>query len=258
MKFIIAFFSRYIPRHYQQRIAHVILRAISPFYKGNNFEDPIDGNTYRKLLPYGQNRKRPNALAPLSMSLERHRLIWLYLHEQTNFFTQPIKMLHVAPEYCFIRRFKRLANIDYITGDLISPWADIKMNVLNIPFDDNTFDVAMCNHVFEHVDDDKKAMSEFFRVLKPGGWGIFQVPIDYTRQNTYEDSSITDPKQRELHFWQHDHLRLYGLDYGKRLAQAGFVVTENNYVQAIGPQKAKRYALPANEFLYICHKPKPI
>lgn len=255
MKKIIGFFSRYIPRHIQQRIAHLILILFSPFYRGNKFEDPIDGNTYRKLLPYGQLNRRENALAPLSMSLERHRLIWLYLKEQTDFFTDKQRFLHVAPEYCYLRKFKKLKNLDYVTGDLISPWADVKMNVLDIPFKENDFDVAMCNHVFEHVDDDFIAMSEFFRVLKPGGWAIFQVPLDNTRDETYEDPTITDPAEREKHFWQHDHVRLYGKDYGKRLEKVGFEVTISDYIEEIGESLAKRYALPLGEMIYVCKKP---
>jgi SAM-dependent methyltransferase len=255
MQTLIGFFSRYIPRHIQQLFAHWILILLSPFFRGNKFEDPIDGKTYRKLLPYGQLNKRDNALAPLSMSLERHRLIWLYLKEKTDYFEKPQRFLHVAPEYCFLRKFKKLKHLDYVTGDLISPWADVKMDVRDIPFGDNEFDVAMCNHVFEHVDEDHKAMTEFFRVLKPGGWAIFQVPIDNTREETYEDASITDPKEREKHYWQHDHVRLYGKDYGKRLAKAGFNVEENNFMSEIGNERAERYALPKGEILYICSKP---
>lgn len=256
MKTLIKIFSRYIPRHIQQRFAHIILIILSPLYRGKIFEDPIDGKTYRKLLPYGQLNVRKNALAPLSMSLERHRLIWLYLKEKTNFFSENQRMLHVAPEYCFLRKFKKQINLDYVTGDLISPWADVKMDVRDIPFDDNEFDVAMCNHVFEHVDEDHLAMTEFLRVLKPGGWAIFQVPIDITRDETYEDASITDPKEREKEFWQHDHVRLYGNDYGKRLAKAGFEVEENDYIKEIGDELAIRYALPMGEKLYICRKPQ--
>ncbi len=256
MRWIIGLLSRYIPRHIQQVIAHRILMVLSVFYRGNRYQDPIDGKTYRKLLPYGQVNKRENALAPISMSLERHRLIWLYLKEKTDFFTAPQKFLHVAPEYCFLRKFKKQKNLTYVTGDLISPWADVKMDVRNIPFSDNEFDVAMCNHVFEHVVEDHQAMSEFYRVLKPGGWAIFQVPLDTTRETTFEDASITSPQEREKHFWQHDHVRLYGRDYGKRLTQAGFIVTENDFIKEVGPELSKRYALPLGEILYICRKPE--
>jgi len=115
--------------------------------------------------------------------------------------------------------------------------------------------MAMCNHVFEHVDEDYKAMTEFLRILKPGGWAIFQVPIDTTRDETYEDANIIDPKEREKHYWQHDHVRLYGNDYGKRLIKAGFEVEVNNFIEEIGAARAERYALPKGELLYICRKP---
>lgn len=255
MKLIISFATRFIPRHYLQKVSHLFLLFIAPFYRGTNFEDPIDGTTYRRLLPYGRLRPRKNALAPKSMSLERHRLIWLFMKEKTNFFSDNLKFLHIAPEYCFKLKFKKLKNLDYITGDLISPWADVKMDIQDIPFEENTFDVIMCNHVLEHVDDDKKSMEEFYRVMKPGGWGIFMVPVDYNNEVTLEDPNITDPKEREAHYWQSDHLRLYGKDYGKKLASVGFDVDESDFLKQLDPELAKRFALPPEEIVYYCKKP---
>lgn len=256
IKYIIALATRFIPRHQLQKVAHTFMKAITPFYTGNNFEDPIDGRTYRKLLPYGRISPRQNALAPYSMSLERHRLLWLFLKQKTDFFTRQARMLHVAPEYCFIPLFRRQKNIDYITGDLISPWADVKMDVQAIPFDDNSFDVIMCNHVLEHVPDDKKAMSEFFRVMKPGGWGIFEVPVDYSNPKTLEDPAYNTPELREKHYWQDDHLRLYGLDYADKLRSVGFDVTEDNMLMEFTPEQRKRYAFPPQEIIYLCKKPQ--
>ena len=131
-----------------------------------------------KTLPYGRLSSRErNALAPDSMSLERHRLMWLFMKEKP-ISSKIIFALHIAPEYCFIKIFKEMKNIDYTTGDLISPWADVKMDVHDIPFEENSFDVVICNHVLEHVEDAHKSNeAEFYRVMKPGGWGIFQVPI---------------------------------------------------------------------------------
>jgi len=254
MKLIISLATRIIPRHYLQHVSHFFLRIFSLFLRGNKFEDPINGKTYRKLLPYGRLKPRENAIAPDSLSLERHRLMWLFLKDKTNFFTEKLKFLHIAPEYCFIKIFKGMKNIDYTTGDLISPWADVKMDVHNIPFEENSFDVVICNHVLEHVDDSNKVMREFYRVMRPGGWGIFQVPIDNNNPNTIEDKSVTDPKERERLYWQSDHLRLFGRDYGDRLSKAGFKVTESDYINELDSKLVERYALPKNEKVYFCEK----
>tara|TARA_B100000401_G_C52759452_1_gene697391 strand:- start:767 stop:1210 length:444 start_codon:yes stop_codon:yes gene_type:complete len=147
-----------------------------------------------------------------------------------------------------------MKNLDYTTGDLISPWADVKMDVHNIPFPENTFDVVICNHVLEHVDDSDVVMKEFYRVMKPGGWGIFQVPIDLESKTTKEDKSITDPKERERLYWQSDHLRLFGLDYPDKLRNAGFKVTESNFINQIEKDLIIRYALPKDEIIYLCEK----
>lgn len=254
MKYIISIATRLIPRHYLQHISHLFLKIISLFLRGNKFEDPINGKTYRRLLPYGRLKPRENALAPDSMSLERHRLMWLFMKEKTNFFHDQLKFLHIAPEYCFINIFKKMKNIDYTTGDLISPWADVKMDVHNIPFGNESFDIVICNHVLEHVEDDLQVMNEFYRVMRHGGWGIFQVPIDRNNEITIEDKNITDPKDRERLYWQADHVRLYGKDYGKKLASVGFNVIESDYVNNIDNELVKRYALPKGEIIYWCKK----
>lgn len=238
-----------------QRFSGFVLRVIGVFYLGNKFEDPITGKKYRKLLPYGRINSRPNALAPHSMSLERHRLLWLYLKERTNFFTDQLKVLHIAPEYCFIKRFENLKNIEYVTADLISPWAKVKLDVQDMPFTNSSFDVVLCNHVLEHVPNDQKSMRELYRVMRPGGFGIFQVPIDTSLNKTYEDSNITSPEMREKHFGQRDHLRLYGKDYPEKLRDAGFIVTEDDFVKTLPEEMTKRYALPLNEVIYLCVKP---
>lgn len=253
MHYFIRFITRFIPRRILQRLSCFTLRIIDLFCRGNRYIDPINNISYRKLLPYGRIQIRKNALAPRSMSLERHRLIWLYLRNKTDFFTAPLKVLHIAPEHCFIKKFKQLKNLSYITADIESPWADVKMDIRNIPFPGNTFDVIICNHVFEHIVDDAKAMQETFRVLKPNGWAIFQVPVNWDKP-TFEDPSITDPKEREKMFGQRDHVRYYGHDYPDRLQRAGFTVSVINYAKELGQDNIKKYALLPEEKIVFCSK----
>jgi len=254
MKWLIRWTIRYVPRKYLQLISQPVLRLIAFFYQGNRLFCPVDERGYRKFLPYGRIETRPNALCPGSLTLERHRLLWLYLQDKTDFFAKPQKLLHVAPEICFIPKFSEMQSLDYTTGDLDSPWADIKMDLHDIPFSDNIFDVVLCNHVMEHVNDDIRCMSEICRVLKPGGWAIIQSPT-YDIPVTQEDPAVTDPKERERLYGQDDHVRRYGHDYGNRLRQAGLEVTEDKYVKHFTPEQIQRYALMDSEIVYFCRKP---
>ena len=256
VKTIIALLTRFIPRTVLQRGAHLGLRTFCCVYTGSKFEDPIDGRKYRKLLPYGRVRTRTNALSPSTLSLERHRALWIYLKENTGFFAEENKMLHLAPEYCYIKRFKSMKNLEYITGDLDSPWADHHFDVHNIPFDDNSFDVLMANHLMEHVDNDYKVLEELYRVMKPGGWGILQVPIDWKNPNTQEDRSVTDPAERERLYWQSDHLRLYGFeDYPDRLKGAGFEVEIVDMQNQLGEERYNKYCLGDERWVFVVRKP---
>jgi SAM-dependent methyltransferase len=253
MKSIISFVIRNVPRKYLQLFSHLAARVLSLFYLGNKVVCPVCGSHYRKFLPYGR-IGRENALCPNCLALERHRLMWLYLKEKTDFFTAPLKLLHVAPEYCFLSRFEAMKNLDYITADIESPLAKIKMDIHRIPFEANTFDVTFCNHVMEHVTDDLKAMQELHRILKPGGWAIIQSPLDISRKTTLEDPHISSPADRLKHYWQEDHLRLYGLDYKNRLEKAGFEVTADDFVKKLSDETIQKYALPGNEVIYLCRK----
>lgn len=257
MRFLISFFLRKIPRKYLQLFSHVALRVLSVFYIGNKVKCPVCESTFRKFLPYGR-KSRSNALCPKCLALERHRLIWLYLKNKTDFFTAKRKMLHIAPELCYIDRFEALENLEYITADLESPLAKVKMDIHDIPFEENSFDVIFCNHVLEHVADDLKALSEMKRVLKPGGWAILQVPFFHPLpKTTLEDPSITDPGEREKVFGQDDHVRLYGEDYADRLRSSGLEIVEEDFINEIGTDDVKRFALPSNEIIYKAVKSAP-
>lgn len=224
------------------------------FFKGNKFTDPIDGRSYRKFLPYGYGKQRENALSPGTLSLERHRQMWLYLQNETDFFTQNYKVLHIAPEQEFLRKFKKMKNLEYTSADLFSPIVDVKADILDLPFEDESFDVIFCNHVLEHIVDDRKAMSELYRVMRKGGWGILQVPMKNSLEKTYEDFSITEAKERQKHFGQYDHVRWYGMDYFERLKSVGFEAKVNFYSQQFSTEEQKRYGLNTNEILPLVFK----
>lgn len=233
----------------------IVGRPILAFFlKGNTYTDPIDGKSYRKFLPYGYETIRENVLSPGTLSLERHRLFWLYLKNKTDFFTKNRKVLHFAPEQAFYTRFRKMDNLDYITTDLNSPLADVKADICNLPFQDNEFDFIICNHVLEHIPDDTKAMKEIYRVLKPGGTAILQVPYQADLEKTFSDDSITDPKERAKVFGQYDHVRIYGMDYFDKLQSIGFKVEAVDYTKELGKEDVERYRLPNGELLPVCIK----
>ena len=254
MKKLIKFLINTIPRPYLIWWSKFLAPFIDIFYRGNEFTDPINGKSYRKFLPYGYVKQRNNALSPGTLSLERHRLLWLYLNNETNFFSKTLKVLHIAPEQCFYNLFKNLKNINYTTFDLNSPLADIKGDICNLPFKKNSFDFILCNHVLEHINDDKKAMKELYRVLNKNGTAILQVPINQKSSKTFEDSSIVDKKERIEKFGQYDHIRLYGLDYFKKLEAFGFKVDPLKYSKEFTESEIIKYGLIKDEIIPVCKK----
>jgi SAM-dependent methyltransferase len=254
MRKIIPFFINTIPRPWLIRISMIFMRFAAFWYRGDRVECPICNGRFRKFLPYGYNQVRDNVLCPKCLSLERHRLLWLYLKNRTDFFTARLKVLHVAPEQCFYKLFKKMPNLIYVTADLESPLAEIKLDIQKMPFPDFEFDIVICNHVLEHVPDDRKAIREIFRILKKSGFALLQVPTNYAMQHTHEDPSITDPVEREKHFRQKDHYRLYGQDYLKRLAEAGFYLSGRNYLDELSADEKERYRLPVQEYMYGYYK----
>lgn len=244
-----------LPRPLLIKLSYVVKPILAQSLKGNTYTDPIDNKSFSKFLPYGYGEQRDNVLSPSTLSLERHRLLWLYLKKETNFFSKKAKMLHFAPEQAFYKRFKKMKNLDYTTTDLNSPLADVKADICNLPFESNNFDVIFCNHVLEHIPDDTKAMQEIFRVLKPGGMAILQIPQDLERAKTFEDNSITNKKERAKIFGQYDHVRIYGRDYFDKLRKVGFKVDEVDYTKQLSAQEVDRYRLAKDEILPVCYKP---
>ena len=250
MKYILKF----LPRKFLIKYSFLITPILRVIYHGKKYTDPIDESNYSQFLSYGYKTIRKNALCPGTLSLERHRLLWLYLVKETNFLSSSLKVLHIAPEQVFYKKFKNLKNWDYLTFDLDSPIADIKGDLTSMDFKDESFDLIICNHVLEHIEDDNSALNEIYRVLRYNGITILQVPINSKREITFEDSSIKSKIQREKYFGQYDHIREYGLDFKDRVEQAGFEVEMINYSTKISKDLIIRYGLMKNDLIPIGKK----
>lgn len=231
-------------------------------YKGVGVECPVCGSAFRIFVPAG-NPLRKNVKCPKCGSYERGRLMWLYLKELNNLFENYscIKLLHFAPERFFYEKFSELQNLEYTPCDLCpekyvfgGKIKIAKVDITEIPFEDRSFDFIICSHVLEHILNDALAMSELYRVMKPGGGGIFQVPMDHSLEKTYEDVSITTPEGRSKAFGQHDHVRRYGTDYKDRLEKAGFKVTVDDFVTKFSAEELFRFGLDKTEMIFRCDK----
>ena len=225
----------------------------SIIYYGNERYCPVCNTSFKKFKKFGL-VPREDARCVRCGSLERHRLVWLYFKNMTDLFDgRSKKMLHVAPEKAFRYRLKKRIGEGYLSADLFDPEAMIKMDITDIQYPDSEFDVIYCSHVLEHVIDDKKAMREFYRVLKSNRWAILNVPI--TSEITFEDASIVDPKERLKVFGQEDHVRRYGPDYVERLRAAGFTVEIIKVSDLANSDEAVRMGLTqASGDIYFCTK----
>lgn len=253
MKSLVKFLLNFFPRTLLISISNSIKPILNFVFTGSRFRDPINNKSYSYFFPYGYNIVRSFALSPGTFSLERHRLLWLYLKKETNFFNEESSILHVAPEQCFYSNFKSHFK-KYITFDLESPLADIKGDICNLPFNDNQFDYILCNHVLEHVYDDQMAMNEIFRVLKKGGIAILQVPIDYNKEKTLDGRDIDDKKLRNKLFGQYDHLRMYGKDYFKKLNNTGFRSVNVNYLSTLTQEEITKFSIKNAGTIPVCFK----
>jgi SAM-dependent methyltransferase len=214
---------------------------------------PICQSNVRRFLPAGK-ASRANARCPICGSLERHRLDWLLFAKKTDLFDgSPKTMLHVAPEKFLSARFRRLKNLNYLSADLSNPRAMVQMDITNINYPDNTFSVIYCSHVLEHVQNDRKAIAELYRVLRQDGWAVLQVPI--TVERTYEDPAIIEPEERKKHFGQQNHVRRCGPDYVERMRSAGFVAEVLRTTDLANESDCARMGLQPDTMIFFCRKP---
>ena len=260
MKQFIKYILNHVPRPILQRIAGWAVPIMGLWYVGRGKECPLCGCRRRKFLPYGYVTQRDNALCPNCLALERHRTLWLWLLRESDIGRGAValpRLLHVAPEVALMRKFHKIyaaQPADYVTADLESPLADLHFDIQHIPLEDESFDAVICNHIMEHVEDDRLAMREILRIMRKGGWGVILSPVDLQRDKTFEDDTITDEAERTRIFGQYDHRRIYGRDYAERLREAGFEVYECDYANLIPAKEKELYAL-TDEPLYIVRKP---
>ena len=244
----------HIPRSWLQRMAGWAVPIMGLGYLGRGRECPICGARRRRFLPYGYVTSREDALCPHCLSLERHRMIWLWLKRHSDLFSTHPRLLHIAPEVSLMRHFKRHYkghSDNYITADLESPLADMHFDVQHIPMETRSIDVVICNHLLEHVVNDRLALKELHRILKPGGWGIMLVPEDRSRATTFEDDTITDPAERTRLFGQYDHRRVYGRDYDDRLRRAGFEVERIAATELVTAAEHRLYATGGDDLVIV-------
>jgi len=265
--------KKIIPFKMGQKLRGLWQKTQSFFLKGSNYYCPYCNNNYRKFLKGGfdlpvlkekqiiGSGRRDNCVCPRCYSTDRDRLLYLFLKHKTNIFKEKTKVLHIAPSGSLKALLSSKNNIEYYEGIkhhdgfYYSKETQI-LDITDIPYKNEDFDVVICNHVLEHVIDDKKAMAEIYRVLKPGGWSILQVPISKILKKTFEDNTITNPKEREKYFGQFDHVRIYGQDYPDRLSEVGLnVEIIDIFAEKIEGIDITKLALNPEEKIFIGNKP---
>ena len=225
------------------------------YYLGRRVECPCCERRSRRFIVLEEYELTEHE-CPRCSSYARHRLVWLYLRERTPLFSEPLRLLHVAPtDPMYQERLRALPNLDYLSADLEAPEAMERMDITDIRHPDASFDAILCAHVLEHVPDDAAALRQLHRVLRPGGWALLQTPVDRARASTYEDPALASAEERAAAFNQPDHVRVYGRDYPERLRAAGFDVSVEDYVESFSASDRERYGLDPVEPIYLCCKP---
>lgn len=212
----------------------------------------VCGSTVRAFRPYGHAR-RQEAQCPVCGSVERHRLIWEFFERQSDLFDErPKRLLHVAPEPALERRLRGLPSIEYVSADAQDGQADLRIDLTDTELPSESYDVILCSHVLEHIQEDRKAMREMARLLKPNGWACILVPL--SAPQTFDDPSVTDPAERTRLFGQWDHVRAYGPDIAERLTGEGFDVQTLAAEDIVADAEERERTQVKEEHLYYCRK----
>lgn len=227
------------------KLQHYLLR-------GSNVTCIVCGYSYKHFIPY---LGRLNAQCPNCGSLERVRLIQKFITD-FKLINKDTRLLHIAPEKALYKIFRKQLGSNYIPADKFEsgytyPEGTQHVDITALPFANESIDAVICIHVLEHVQEDAKAISEIYRVIKKGGFAILQVPYDAARASTYEDASITSPEERRKHFLQSDHVRIYGRDYLERFLQPGFTIEHGDYSKNLDAATREKYGLKDEEIFLL-------
>jgi len=236
------------------RIRRRIYELKTVFSGPRNVTCPCCGARLNQFLPYGL-LSRPNALCPVCGCTERHRLLWLYFKSRPNLIHKDLNLLHITPQPYVRRVLKRKLKRLYVSVGMGTPAVDAVMDITAIALPDSLFDAVLCVAVMQYVSDDRAALREIYRVLKPGGWAVIWAPVDEKREISYENPAITSREDREREFGHPEHTRIYGRDFPERLRSAGFAVVVDRFAQELGAEAAKKYGLNSGEIIYYCEKP---
>ncbi|WP_207435610.1 class I SAM-dependent methyltransferase [Sabulibacter ruber] len=246
--------KKILPAHTRLSLRKLFWLSRSWLYLGNKVYCPLCEGSFRTFLPFGSER-RPQALCPRCHTVERHRLLWLYLQEQVSIAERPLEVLHMAPEPILQQRLKRLLNLKYRSADLTSPVAMDHVDIQALPYPDATFDLILCSHVLAHVPDDQKALRELRRVLKPTGRLLLQARLTLSAATLEKPDAVT-PQQRLQAYGQADRYRNYGQDFAQRVAAEGFKVEAVEYAQTFAPEDQARLGLGQKEVIFVA-SPEP-
>jgi len=259
--------KKIIPYRVYYPITSKIRKITSKKYIGKGFLCPFCETEFNTFFPFGFDNEvikkhnivgageNLNGACPSCRSNDRERHVFLHLQKHCKtLFTEESRLLHIAPEKNLWEHFKKFKNIEYTSAGFDMQLASVKMDITKISQKNDYYDVIICNHVLEHIIDDKLAMSELFRVLKKGGFALLQVPISFNNEDTIEDSLVIDPDQREIFFGQSDHVRIYGRDYLTRLKDAGFKVQTFEAKEEFSKNEIEKYSLIPDEKIFICSK----
>ncbi|KAA3439382.1 class I SAM-dependent methyltransferase [Rufibacter hautae] len=241
--------KKVLPAHARLTLRKLYWLSRSWLYAGRKVYCLLCEGSFRTFLPFGTER-RPQALCPRCHTVERHRLLWLFLQEKVKITEKPLEVLHMAPEPRMQTRLKGLLNLRYRSADLTSPVAMDHVDIQALPYPDGLFDLILCSHVLAHVPDDAKALQELRRVLKPDGQLLLQARL-HPHAQTLENPQALTPQQRLQAYGQADRFRNFGQDFGQRVAAQGFSVEAMEYALSRTPEEQTRLGLGKKEIIFV-------